>query len=84
VTKVRVIRATERRGVIAASALVLVAVVATGSFVRAALAGANPPAPTIVSAPANPTNARSAVFKFRYTKTGVTFVLSRYIAIFTT
>jgi len=82
VTKVRVIRATERRGVIAASALVLVAVIATGSFVRAALAGANPPAPTIVSAPANPTTASSAVFKFADTKAGVTFVCSRDGAVF--
>jgi len=83
VTKARVIRATERRGAIAVSALLVVAIVATGSFVRAALAGGNPPAPTIVSAPPNPTTASSAVFKFRDTQAGVTFVCSRDLAVFT-
>jgi hypothetical protein len=82
VSKVRVIRATERRSVRVASALLLVAVVATAGFVGAALAGANPPAPTIDARPANPTTASSAVFKFHDTRTGVTFVCSRDGALF--
>ncbi len=75
---IRRMRAAERRGLLAASALVLIGALVTAYFVTAALAAPKPPAPTITGKPANPTaTATTASATFTFTDSaGLTFKCS--------
>ncbi len=83
-TTIRRVRAAGRRGIIAASVIALVGALVAAYVVTSAGAASKPPAPTILTGPANPTTSSSASFTFSDSQAGVTFKCSRDNALFTT